>query len=98
MSKDRIRKALDAAENHAPLEAGGSYAAQMAQDDLESLLRENNALRRNNERLTRENAALAQRAREAEASARTGQAMAAHWRLKAEPQSGDYDATREEAP
>lgn len=66
---------------------------------------ENNALRRNNERLTARIEALEKSLREAKADTqradaanRTAQTMAAHWRLKAEPTSADYDATKEGAP
>lgn len=66
------------------------------------LVHENNALRRNNERLTRRlkdaedmNETLRGQAQAAEANNRNAQAMAAHWRLKAE--GGDYDATQEDA-
>ena len=67
------------------------------------VIHENNALRRNNERLARRVAALEDSLRtssesdgRANAADRTAQTMATHWRLKAEPQSANHDATKED--
>ena len=65
---------------------------------LEAIVHENNRLRYNNEQLTKEVARLGDLLEQRRTAITTAQTMAAHWRMKADPASANYDATKEDAP